>query len=83
MAYLTTVKEILDSLKGGNDGSIRTPNATWDPNDPRDLIDFPCSDSMLDYYHMRGLTPRHSENYRGQRPDYKYYQLQRKSGDRL
>lgn len=25
-----------------------------------DMIDFPCSDDWLDYYHRRGLTPRHS-----------------------
>ncbi len=29
-----------------------------DNND--DLIDFPCSDDWLDYYHERGLTPRRS-----------------------
>ena len=26
----------------------------------RDLIDFPCSDTWLDFYHERGLTPRSS-----------------------
>ena len=25
-----------------------------------DLIDFPCSDTWLDFYHERGLTPRSS-----------------------
>lgn len=25
-----------------------------------DFIDFPCSPDWLDYYHERGLTPRHS-----------------------
>jgi hypothetical protein len=29
----------------------------------RDLIDFPCSDTWLDYYHERGLTPRRSARY--------------------
>lgn len=28
--------------------------------DDRDLIDFPCSDTWLDYYHEIGLTPRRS-----------------------
>ena len=51
----------------------RLPNADWDENDPREAIDFPCSNTWLDYYHLRGLTPRHSESYRGPRPDYKYY----------
>jgi hypothetical protein len=26
----------------------------------QDLIDFPCSDDWLDFYHERGLTPRSS-----------------------
>lgn len=54
---------------------VRLPNPDWDENDPRELIDFPCSNTFLDYYHHRGYTPRQSENYRGQRPDFKYYQL--------
>ncbi len=29
----------------------------------RDLIDFPCSDTWLDYYYERGLTPRRSARY--------------------
>lgn len=28
-----------------------------------DLIDFPVSDAFLDYYHLRGMTPRHTPNY--------------------
>lgn len=28
-----------------------------------DLIDFPCSDAFLDFYHERGMTPRHTPNY--------------------
>jgi len=57
---------------------IRLPNADYDTDDPRDLIDFPCADCWLDGYHLRGYTPRHSDNYRGPRPDYKYFQLRQK-----
>ena len=85
---LTSVREILNYLKESESESlvsevrrgvpVRLPNSDWDENDPREMIDFPCSDIFLDHYHLRGLTPRHSLNYRGTRPDYKAFQFKKR-----
>lgn len=75
---MQSVKDLLKELRQQQSESrqgIRLPNADWNETDPREMIDFPCSDTWLDYYHLRGLTPRHSQYYRGPRPDYKIYSL--------
>ncbi len=41
-------------------GVVRLPNNDYDAGDSRDMIDFPCTDEALDFYHFMGLTPRHS-----------------------
>jgi len=51
----------------------------WCPEHQRleradDLIDFPCSDTYLDFYYRQGLTPRKSPNYF--MPDLRIAQLQ-------
>jgi len=34
------------------------PNHSFDETDPREMIDFPCSDDFLRHYHAKGMTPR-------------------------
>lgn len=46
-------------------GKFRNPNSDWNEDDPEELIDFPCSDSFLNYYYTRGMTPRHGGDFRG------------------
>ena len=87
---MKSVKEILkyldesereDLIRQGRCGvPVRLPNGDWDENDPREMIDYACSNNWLDHYHMRGMTPRHSPNYRGTRPDYKAFYLRKKQG---
>ncbi len=36
----------------------RLPNNSFNANDPKELIDFPCSDVFLEHYHNLGMTPR-------------------------
>lgn len=42
---------------GNKHGSLRLPNIDW-KDDPNELIDFPCADNWLNYYFLRGQTPR-------------------------
>jgi len=87
---MKSVKEILkylDKSEGEDlirqvlrEAPIRLPNSDWDENDPREMIDFPVSDVWLDDFHRRGMTPRHSSNYRGTRPDYKAFYLRNRKG---
>jgi len=56
---------------------LRLPNSDWDESDHREMIDFPVSSTWQDYYHQRGMTPRHSPDYRGARPDYKSYHFKK------
>lgn len=84
---MKSVKEILRYLKDSETEDlirqvqrgipVRLPNSDFDLEDPREMIDFPCANNWQDYYHGRGMTPRHSLEYRGMRPDYKAFHLKK------
>ena len=43
---------------GNQHGNLRLPNMDWNMDDKRELIDFPCASNWLNYYFLRGMTPR-------------------------